>query len=230
MTAPMRMTSALDAAVEARIRSDARLDGARATALKLASAGLCLALLGAGIGAALYGFGQSQDRVVAADTIAQAIARALEQTSLRTEGEVRMAEGQSVALAPGAQVSLAPGGVVKIDPASTVRVESPPAPTRPTPSQLQPDARAAASARVVTEFTVFKSVSFGTGSVVTGWTFANSEQPTPSTQYCYYAQALPEGALVRIDIAANGTMLRNLKERPGVDLVAAFDRCVWFAG
>lgn len=230
MTAPVRMKSALDAAVEARIRSDARLDAARAAALKLAGAGLCLALLGAGIGAALYGFGQSQDRVLAADTIAQAISTALGQTALRTDGEVRLAAGQTVALAPGAQVALAPGGSVKVDPASTVRVESPPVSERPAQAQLRPEAKAAAQARVVTEFTVFKSVAFGSGSVVTGWTFANSEQPLPSAQYCYYAQALPEGALVRIDIAANGTMLRNLKERPGVDLVAAFDRCVWFAG
>ncbi|MHB2165654.1 hypothetical protein [Alsobacter sp. R-9] len=230
MTMPMRMPGALDAAVEARIHADARFDAARATAVKLAAAGLCLALAGGGIGAALYGWGRSQDRLVAAETMAQALTQALERTTLQTAGEVRLADGQAVTLAPGAQVALAPGGLVKVDPSSTVRVESPPAPPRPAAAQLGADAKAAVPAKVVTEFTVFKHVAFSGGSVVTGWTFPNSEQPTPSEQYCYYAQPVSDGALVRIDIAANGTMLRNLKERPGVDLAAAFDRCVWFRG
>jgi hypothetical protein len=64
--------------------------------------------------------------------------------------------------------------------------------------------------RVVTQFTIFKTVPFGNGEVVTGWIFADSNQTNPANQYCYYSEKAEATIAVRTDLATNGTMLNNL--------------------
>jgi hypothetical protein len=78
--------------------------------------------------------------------------------------------------------------------------------------------------------TTFKTVSFDRGQVVTGWNFDNSDQINPAYQYCYYSERSDELVQVRTELGRNGAMMENLKPRPGVDLIAAYNNCVWFSG
>ena len=56
---------------------------------------------------------------------------------------------------------------------------------RPTPQQLTGDNPSGVS--VVTDFTIFKTVKYGSGVVVTGWKFpSNDETSAQKFSFCYY--------------------------------------------
>jgi hypothetical protein len=199
---------ALAAAVEARMAADRRIVNARAAMFRLLGVGAALALAGLGVALALFGWSFVKDERPSADRIADALVRALDRTTLKTAGEVRLA------------------------PDSTVRLEAgPPQPVRPlAPAAAETPAAASPASRAVTNYTVFKNVRFGKGLVVTGWTFDSSDQPAPSSQYCYYSESMGgSGAQLRIDIAAEGVLLPDSRPK-GVDAPAAAASCVWFDG
>jgi hypothetical protein len=82
---------------------------------------------------------------------------------------------------------------------------------------------------LVTNFTVFKSVPFEKGMVMTGWKFLTSAQTTPTDQYCYYTVGLnTPGFNVRVDIGTDGELVTPQSLPPGFDINAAFAKCVWF--
>jgi hypothetical protein len=62
---------------------------------------------------------------------------------------------------------------------------------------------------------------------VTGWIFLTSVQKAPSTQYCYYTRNVDEFN-VDMDIAKDQKLDSPKKVPEGFDVLAAFNRCVWF--
>lgn len=194
----------LASAVNARIKSDARLLNARAAGYRLAGAGGFCALLGIAIGAVLWGYAQTRGPAADADRVASAIAQALSGLTLKTEG------------------------TVKLDPNSTVGLGGRSEIPTPTPAQLGANAVPDSKAAVLTNFTVFKNVPFGQGQVVTGWNFTSSEQKSPSHQYCYYSEQLDGTSKVTIDLGENGRYLPQAKNRANVEPTTAYTNCVWF--
>ncbi len=243
---------ALAAAVNARMAADSRIVNAKAALLRLAGVGALMALTGVGVAAVLFGWSLVKDERPSADKIADALVRALDRTTLKAAGEFRLAPGSTVRL-DNATVALDPNATVrvgeplKLDPAATVRLDSEPrgqggqetaqqgnqqsGQARPTSAQLRQDAKPGSGARPVTNYTIFKSVALGQGSVVTGWSFTSSEQAAPTRQYCYYVQdaGLDGGSQVKVDVAIDGQMLPNLKPR-GFEPAAAAASCTWFDG
>jgi hypothetical protein len=235
---------ALAAAVNSKIKADARIINAKSAIWLLGGIGVMCALIGVGIGAAFFGYSYAHDPRTSVAKMADAIAQALDKTTLKTTGEVALkdatvkldATGTTVKLdATGTTLKLdASGTTVKLDPNATVeisnglKVEY----ARPTVEQLRPGAQPHTQAKVVTNFTVFKSVDFEQGYVVTGWSFANSEQTAPDHQYCYFEQSV--GALshrsIRITLAYDGVMLPQLKGSEEFDPNRAAMNCVWFGG
>jgi hypothetical protein len=127
-------------------------------------------------------------------------------------------------------VSLEPNSVVHIDSSPTTKSSEigkrdVPATQAPTPvdtNQLPPN-------RIVTQYTTFKTVPFGSGFVVTGWNFDDSNQITPSNQYCYYDEPGIGGTDVRTDLGTNGSIRATSDANLGVDVPTAFRSCIWFS-
>ena len=194
----------LASAVNARIKSDARLLNARAALYRLAGIGVMCAFIGAGIGAAFYGYSYTNDPTYPTEKVAKTVAAALSQVTLKTEGTVK--------LDPDAQIGS--------------RSEIP----TPSAAQLGAGATPDSKAAVLTNFTVFKNVPFNQGQVVTGWNFTSSEQKAPTHQYCYYSEQLDGTSKVTVDLGENGRQLPQAKTRANVDAGKAYSNCVWFKG
>jgi hypothetical protein len=204
---------ALASAVRSRVNADARIINAKAALWRLAGIGLVAAGIGAGAGmaagASFFGYSFITDSHASAEKIADAITTALERVTLKTE--------------------LLPGQKIAIDPASKVTIVGQTADDIPRPAskQMQTDARPASKANVVTNFTIFKSVTFGLGTVETGWNFADSDQRNPTHQYCSYVQPVDARSSMVISIGEDGSMKLPDKSPQGVDLRAAYANCVW---
>jgi hypothetical protein len=191
--------------------------------------GLFAAMLGAGIGVACFGYSYVTDGRAQAQKMADAMVQALERAQLTTTGDVTLADGSTVGLEPGTRVVLAPNSTVRVDPSSIVKapgVVNPDAHSPPAspPVQAQP----VPENKVITQFTIFKKVAFDKGEVVTGWNFNNSNQATPTYQYCYYHEKAADTVAVVTDLGRDGQILDDPKARPGLDLISAFNRCTWF--
>ena len=196
----------LASAVNARIKSDARLLNARAALFRLAGWGVLAALTGVGFGAAFYGYSYTHDPTFPTEKVANTVAAALSRITLKTEGTVKLDPDSKIEVAGGARSDV-------------------PAPTA---SQLGAGAAPDSKAAVNTNFTVFKNVPYGQGQVVTGWNFSSSEQKAPSHQYCYYSEQLDGTSKVTIDLGENGRQLPQSKARTSVDPGVAYSNCVWF--
>ena len=224
-------TSTIYDVAKTKLTADTQLEQAKTTLYRFGGMGVLAAMVGAGIGFACFGYSYITDGRAQAQKMADAMVQALEKVQLTTTGDVKLADGSTVGLAPGGQVMLAPNSTVRVDPSSTVRVagfvnsDTHPT-TAPPPVQAPPSPQN----KVVTQYTTFKTVSFDKGQVVTGWNFDNSNQINPANQYCYYGEKSDELVQVRIELGRNGAMIENFKPRPGVDLIAAFNNCVWFSG
>lgn len=193
-------------AVNARLKSDARIQNAQAAFWRLAGLALVCAMTGVGVGAALYGWTYARQPVIQAEEVASAVASALSGLTLKTEG------------------------VVKLDPDSRLAMTPPPPAEvpRPTEAQLGTGTSPKSLANVNTAFTVFKNVPYNSGQVVTGWNFSTSDQKSPQHQYCYYSEQIDGTSKVTIDLGENGRPAANVKSRPGMDPVMAYANCVWF--
>jgi hypothetical protein len=229
MTMSSETTTLYDVA-KTKLTADARLEQAKTTLYRFGGMGVLAAMLGAGIGFACFGYSYVTDGRAQAQRMADAMVQALEKAQLTATGDVKLADGSTVGLAPGGQVTLASNSTVRMDPSSTVKVPGslnpdPHSTTAPPPVQA-----ASPQNKVITQYTIFKTVSFDNGQVVTGWNFDNSTQINPASQYCYYSERSDELVQVRTELGRNGAMIENFKPRPGLDLTAAFNNCVWFSG
>lgn len=121
------------------------------------------------------------------------------------------------------RVELGPGGQVTIRQDEPLHVTGDPRPT-----EAQTTARPASNAaKIMTDVTVFKTVEMPPGKVVTGWKFDDSSQDRPSRQYCYYMKMLDDNAHAEINIGENGTFTPPKRVPGGLNVVEAFQHCVW---
>ena len=204
--------SRLAKVVNARIGADASLMAAKATFLRLGGCSILALSLGVAAAIAFWGYARVQDKSVSAQALADALAKALEGAKI------------TAALDPDARVKLdAQDAKVRLDPAS-LRDAIP----RPTPEQM--GAQPPQGKVVQTNYTVFKSVQFGSGEVVTGYNFAGDAQ-TPSAQYCYYTTgAASSGTSLQTDLARNAVFSAPANPPAKLDAKAAAANCVWFDG
>jgi hypothetical protein len=210
-------------AVNRRLARAGRGDAARAFLVRAAGWSVLLAGTGIALGAFTVALAIARSPKPGADAIAAALIRGLVETPVKVTGEVRLAEAATVTLAPQAGVSLADGAGVEVR--GKVDVDVLP---RPTPEILA-GGRAASDASVVTNFTIFKSVPFKGGTVVTGWRFGSSEERLPSAQYCYFTQDLGDtDTAVRIALAFDGVPNPKATPRKGFDPALARQSCIWF--
>lgn len=137
---------ALTTAVNARVRSERRLEIGRAVAWRLLGLGGMLTLFGLGVGAAMLGYSFVTDARPEAERMAEVLGRAIEKSTLKVgaNGEVTIAEGAEVSLKPDAKVGIDPHSLLRIDPNSTIRAVGDPQASRAglTEKQLQPEAQA----------------------------------------------------------------------------------------
>lgn len=213
------MNRSLVSTVTSRINADARMIAATATFWRLLGIGSLLFLVGMGIGAAFYGYSFVTDERAAQGTLTTALVNALNKVTLKTEGTVK---------ADGTVKLDATGATVKLDPAGATDVP------RPTQQQLQPPTQTNPTVKPVTNYTVFKTVAFQQGSVVTGWSFNGNDDKRPSHQFCYYTKHLDtdDATSMRYDIAFDGVMVdrKDNRQFSGLpfDAASAFVNCVWF--
>jgi hypothetical protein len=219
--------------INSRLAADARI--ARAAAFVWFCAGVALALILGGLGVtfAFLGYSRTIAMSSAADLVAHALVNALEHTKLTTivSGSVSLAEGTELKLAKDQRVSLNRDATVKLAENSSVRIISNFNIPKPSSRQLHVDTTSKRSELPFTEYTIFKSVEFGKGEVVTGWNYDLSDTVRPKSQSCYFTQELNGGVAAKYVIAVN-----NTPERPSdlttvrFDFDGALKNCIWFSG
>jgi hypothetical protein len=119
-----------------------------------------------------------------------------------------------------------------LDPASKVladgelRVHAPSISTPPIETT-----RSTPRVSTITNFTIFKTVPFEKGFVMTGWMFLTSTQKSPTHQYCYYTESSDTPGLnVVLDLGDDQKREEPTKVPSGFDISSAFNKCVWFRG
>ena len=223
---PLSETEAtiLAKSTQAAIISERGFHSSRLRAIKYLSIGVVAALVGAGVGAGQWAYAQVMQKTVHTDELAQAITKSLEASKLKVEtggvvtveGTVRLEDNQSVKLEQGQAVFVQQQHPMRVEGSVQISVVT------PTKKDLKREPRE------VLNFSVFKSVPFGDGTVMTGWTFATSNQSYPSSQYCYFTQRADEFDISdSVTLAKNGTAVAPPPDRP-FDLNAALAKCVWF--
>lgn len=227
---PTPLNYELVGAVENRILAENAYIRGRTAFWRLLGWG-CIALgLGAALGLIFYGYSIIVRNTTTAAALTAAISKALAETELHTEasGTVDVSPRQ-LQLAPGQTVTLDPSSRIRIDPLAKITVDGEvkiqlPA-IAPQTSSLP---KATAKNLIASNFTVFKSVPFQKGDVVTGWMFLTSAQKEPTRQYCYYSEDSEASELsLRIDIATDEKP-EALKASPAFDQATALTKCVWF--
>ncbi|KMO12440.1 hypothetical protein [Methylobacterium platani] len=201
--------------VNGRLRAEARISNARAFLFRAIGFGAFVGLAGAGLGAAFYGYATMNEVGSASDKLAKALTQALETTTLKTSGEVRLTDN-----------------TLKIEgglPAAKTKGEGRPDIAAITGNQGKTEAPASAAAAIRTSFTVFKVVPYLDGSIVTGWDFKGDEQK-PEKQYCYVSrpQTFGDGnTSTTTTVAINGEVLLQ-PARSEVNFATIARSCVWF--
>ena len=202
---------AMAATVQRRLQADTAALRAKNAFWRLSGFGVLAVLVGGGLGLALYGYSYVTDQRAAGGEIGHAIAEALRGAKL--EGTVKLADGSSVKLDPNA--------TVRLD--THIDINGP----RPTDQQLAPNAMPPSAVKPVTNYTIFKSVKFDQGEVVTGWNYTTSADTKPNLQYCYYTHLTGENVSARFTIGTDGLPVSRGADWD-FDNVAAFSNCTWF--
>ena len=139
-----------------------------------------------------------------------------------TSPELKLAKDAIVTFDSESRLLLDPSAKVAADGEIRVQVPAISMPRTPTPKN-------ASQAKTIANFTVFKSVLFEQGSILTGWTFLTSAQESPTVQYCYYSEKGENSDLaLRIELATDGVPDANKAAPKAFDINAALARCVWF--
>jgi hypothetical protein len=222
----------LSEALRNRIAADRFAVAGQAGFFRLVGLGLILFGIGSALGVGFYGYSFISRNAENIKTLSSTFSKALSEVELRSTAigtvqlkpnELSLAKGQTVSLDSNSRLLLDPKATVTAD--GELRVQ---APSVSAPQNTV--SRAATKAPNITNFTVFKTVPFDKGAVMTGWIFLTSAQRSPTSQYCYYTEdAETPGLKVSFDLGEdnvpNAPKTTNSK---GFDIAAAFGRCVWF--
>lgn len=217
------------AVINYRLASEGRIAKAKALAWLGAGTAVALSLTGLGILCSFYGYSFVYSVQPAAERTAKAFVEALTRTPLKTSvsGSMSLAQNSQVHLAPGQAVKLEEGGIVKLDPNSTVRVVAIDMP-QPSSHQLGLEAKPKTDELPFTSYTIFRSVSFNSGEVVTGYNFELGDRLRPKNQYCYYTVSVGQGVAAKFDIARNGIPQEGSKLKKA-EFDGALANCTWFS-
>lgn len=220
--------------LNSRMNAEARIKNATAFGWLCAGIAIAVCLVSTGFAFAMLGYSYLTSIQPSAELAAKALNDALSRATIKTtvSGTMELANSEIV-LSPGQSVRLADGSAVRLDPNSSIRVatelrnEVP----QPTKRQLQLDATASSKETPFTRYTVFKSSGFGSGVVVTGWSFELTDTNRPQSQRCYYEQVLDKGLAATQTIATDGIARRpSALTKLSFDFDGALGNCIWFSG
>jgi hypothetical protein len=232
-SAPQVDVGGFAAAINSRLAVESRI--ARAISLAWFGGGVAIAccLSGLGVFAALYGYSYTISVRSAAEQTAKALAEAVQRTQLKTtvSGTMSLATNSELRLAPGQTVKLEEGTTVKLAPNSSVRVIGNLKYDIPQPStpQLGLNARDKNNELPFTSYTIFRSVPYASGEVVTGWDFQLTDRQRPKLQFCYYSFDVDKGRSIKHTIAFDGVPMRS-SALDKIDFEGALANCIWFSG
>ncbi|SFL03123.1 hypothetical protein [Methylorubrum salsuginis] len=190
--------------VNGRLRAEARMLSARAFLLRATGAGVFLALAGAGLGAASYGYAYMNQFDTAAEKIAGAMQAALANVTLKTQGEVTLTD-------------------------NVLKLEQPPAPQSAVAEVAAQAKEKEGGFDTTTTYTLFKSVAYLNGDVITGWNYLKNSK-VPESQYCYYRaeNSIFSTEVKQINIALNGQLAKQVGNEYNLEEMSK--RCIWFNG
>jgi hypothetical protein len=225
----------LTATLNSRLGSQARLSTATAFAWLCGGAAIAIVLFGGGLAVAFVGYSHMISVEPAVENTAKAFAHALEHAPLRTiiSGDVSLAPGSEIRLADGQTVKLQEGAVITLDPASSVKVVGDLKIDVPQPSkeQLQAGTTSQSNDVPITDYTIFHGESYGSGNVVSGWSYDLSDTIRPKFEYCYYTQNIERGLATKYLLAINGSVRQSTHlPNSSFDVAGAAANCVWFSG
>jgi len=212
--------------INTRVSTDESYYAARTTFWRLLGFGTLAFGIGTACGVAFYGYsymnGNSEGLTIFSSTLALKLSeiqlKATAEGTVKIEpNEIAVAKGQSILIDSNSRLHLEQPaqiqvGEIKIQIPSTPQVQQTKAPI------------------IKQTFTVFKSVPFGKGTIMTGWDFMTSAQKSPTDQFCYYSENIENEELnVVIYIAED----HKIREKPNTiqkdfDMTDAFNKCVWF--
>jgi hypothetical protein len=221
----------LASAVEYSVAAERFYIGGRAGFWRLVGFGLIAFGAGAALGIGFYGYSHVIQHSDNANVLLSAFSNALSDVHLQATavGTVKV-EPSEIALAKDQTISLDSSSRLLLDSKAKIVVEGEISVQAPTISSVQNSAAAIGpTAPTIVDFTVFKSVPFKEGSVLTGWKFLTSAQKFPSSQYCYYTEKSEASPLEPVVFIGTDERLTRPKHPPkDFDIDAAFTRCVWF--
>jgi hypothetical protein len=223
----------LAAVINSRLAAEARIAKAIAFVWLCGGTAIALCLTGLGVAAAFYGYSFMLSVKPAAEQTAKALVQAFERAELRTtvSGVMSLSPNTELRLVSGQTVKLEEGAMVRLDPNASVHVVGDIKIPKPSDEQLQVNTPNASDELPFTSYTIFKTVNYGSGSVVTGWEYDLTDTMRPKNQYCYYRQTLDKGLAGKISLAENGF---PRKPSSSVRLPFNFDEavanCIWFSG
>ncbi|MET4374802.1 hypothetical protein ABIA99_007534 [Bradyrhizobium sp. LB12.1] len=226
-----RLNANLANSLDGRISAELKYIAGQSFFRKSIGVGLAGLCGGLAVAAAFVGYSYVADSRTTADKIAAAISKSLSQVELRGQavGNIDIHPSE-IRLAPDQKVALSQDSRLKLDPSAKVKAEGSMRIQLPTISAMsaQSTPKIAPKAQPITNYTIFKSVPFQTGTVSTGWRFLTSTQKEPTSQYCYFTERGDSSDVsFKIDIGDDGIMTKD-KVPPKFDLTSAFARCVWF--
>ncbi len=187
--------------------------------------------LGAGVGLGCYGYSFITRETNNLDLLSAAFVKALSQVQLRgaADGVVHL-EPNEITLAPEQSVKIDSGSRLRLDPEAKVLADGElkvQAPTVSLPQSVTP--KNVGRTPTITNFTIFKSVPFEKGNILTGWMFLTSAQKLPTTQYCYYNESGDDSDFsIRINIGTDEKMDVPKTPIKAFAIATAFSKCVWF--
>jgi hypothetical protein len=224
----------LAATLSSRLSAQSRVGSALGFAWLCGGIAIAASLSGLGLSLALYGYSTTLSAKSAAEDIATALSDALSSAELKTvvAGKLSLAP-TALKLAGQQTVRLDEAATVKLDPNSSVRVVGDLKVDMPQPSQrqLQLDSTTDSHELPFTNYTIFKSVSFGAGAVDTGWNFELSDPLHPTMQYCYYREDLTKGLTTKYVLAVDDSPRRpSALQKLSFDFNDALSNCIWFSG
>jgi hypothetical protein len=229
---PTDLNRRLSEWLQNRVTADRSVIAGRVHFWRLIGLGLILFGIGMATGIGFFGYSyiarNSDNLSTLSTTFSKALAevqlRAMAQGTIEVEPqEISLAKDQTISLDRNSRLLLDPAAKVLVD--GDIRVQAPPTISVP---QAMPQ-RSGSRTPTITNFTVFKTVRFDKGMVVTGWNFLTSSQKAPTEEYCYYTQnAETPGVNVDLRLGSNRKPESPQSVPNNFDIAAAFNRCVWF--
>jgi hypothetical protein len=229
--ASTKFNERLSALIRNSIAADQSYIAGQAAFWRLVGFGVLAFGVEAAIGLCLYGYSYVVANSDSLNLMSSTFSRALTDAHLNASAEgVVQIEPREISLAKGQTISFDTNSRLLLDPAAKIQVDGEIQVQTPSISAPQSiPARTPPRVPLITNFTVFKKVPFEDGSVMTGWVFLTSIQRSPTSQYCYYTEnAETSGLDVVLDIAEDEKMETPKTMPKGFDILAAFNRCVWF--